>query len=211
MKKNRLFKSYREYVDLQVRKVRNHNHARKGGLKWEMKVQTNSKPLCVKEAQAFMPPNQTRSVLVLGARWGADVIFLQQGGYNHCKIIAIDLYDPPLNDLVQTGDAHDLSFVEEVDLVWAYHVFEHFYSPSSVILELKKVMRNGGIVYVTGAVDQKPDGFDPYDAQDEYSTAEEFIRLFEDRGFHTEKHTKRNSAKQMCFVFRFVGKVEKDG
>lgn len=178
--KNRHFGSYAAYLNQQVRKVRAERQAKKGGLEWEYRVQRSVKPRLVSWMAEFRSPMRTRRVLVLGARWGADVWFLREHGYR-CSIDALDLYDPPLSSLVRVGDAHQLEEtglpLNSVDLVWAYHVIEHLWSPSFVLQDLQRFVRQGGHMFVA-----MPDFgvSDKYDAQDEYINKAEWEKLTAD-------------------------------
>lgn len=159
------FPSYDDYVRLQISKVGRTGQARRGGIAWEYEVQKTVKPDLVRTISKFVAPSVTRHIVVLGARWGADVRFLREGGYT-CPIEAIDLHDPPLTEWVAVGDAHDFVPARPPDLVWAYHVFEHLLHPSKALRHWRSNIVDRGIVFVA-----LPDFgvHDPYDAQDEFS------------------------------------------
>lgn len=175
--KNVNFPSYADYVKLQVSKVNKDGQKKKGGLSWEYNIQKQVKPDLVDWVKRFKPPEDTSNILVLGARWGADVLFLKEGGYS-CPIVAIDLYDPPLSELVQTGDAHYLNRCgissKSIQLIWAYHVIEHLWSPSRVLHSLLTFSdKNTKFLVALPSFDSR----DKYDAQDEYANKNEWEAL----------------------------------
>lgn len=175
------FSSYDDYVRLQVSKVSRTGQAKKGGLRWEYDVQKKVKPTLVADAAAAQPPAQTKNIIVLGARWGADVQFLREGGYAQADIFAIDLHNPPLSSLVQFGDAHNFSYPDATaDLVWAYHVFEHFLKPSSVLQHVRRKCAPRATMFVALPTFGRPD---PYDAQDEFKTNEDWLAMCAHAGF----------------------------
>jgi hypothetical protein len=197
--KNSNFNSYKEYVRLQVSKPK---ETKQKGLQWEYDVQRETKPEWVDRLFEFCPKNVDH-ILVLGARWGADVLYLQEGGFEG-KITATDLHNPPLSELVIHGDAHDLSFLKEkVDVVWAYHVFEHFFKPSAVIDE---ILKHASDTLFISCVLPSFQSKDKYDAQDEFSDEHEFMKLFTNRGFevvfYESKPAKANKLPAHYFIFR---------
>lgn len=177
---NKLFSSYDAYLRRQVAKVKRAGQRERGGIRWEYNTQRDVKPKLVKWLLDTVG-NSIDNVLVLGARWGADVLFLQESkAFKH--INAFDLYDPPLTDLVQVGDVHSLDVVanNSIDLVWAYHVFEHFWSPSHVLREMHDKCVSSAHMFIA-----LPDfGIeDKYDAQDEFVDKESWEKLCADNGW----------------------------
>ena len=185
---NKRFNDYDAYLRHQVRKVRADRQQARGGLSWEYGTQATVKPDLVRWVAEVQPPVETAAVLVLGARWGADVRFLREAGYKHA-IDAFDLYDPPLSPLVRVGDAHDLDACGAAEnayqLVWAYHVFEHFWDPSLVLHDLHRFVARGGHMFVAMPDFGVPD---KYDAQDVFETRDEWEQLLSDTGWVVTKY-----------------------
>ena len=145
---NRDSKEYKKYVKLQVSKVVNNKQKKHGGLDWEKSFHKKNKYDYAEKV--FENCKGVDNILVLGGRWGTDVLALKEAGFDSSGIKAIDLYDPPLSDLVEYGDAHDLSrfYDTQVDLVWIFHVFEHFIEPSTVLDEINKIISDDGYLAV---------------------------------------------------------------
>lgn len=182
---NKFFSSYDKYLSLQKSKPRKTNQRKNGGIDWEYRTQLPCKPTLVDWVKSHAAISFVKSILVLGARWGADVRFLREGGYE-CPILAIDLFDPPLTSLVQFGDAHDLPHIaDKVDLVWAYHVFEHFWKPSCVISQINKVCSASAVLFIAHPT---WDNRDKYDAQDEYSSKRGFEDLLLSGGWQVKDY-----------------------
>ena len=210
--KNEHFRSYDEYVERQKEKQLLANLSSKAGLKREHnRPKTAGKRSCVREIRKDFSSHADPKVLILGARWGSDVLLFRECGYS--SIAAFDLFDPPLTDLVSYGDAHFLtSFLsDKYDIVWAHHVFEHFFKPSKVLEELRAVTTDCAMLYL-----ELPffDGReDRYDAQDEFDTPDEFIHLVESHGFGKVRHREStvqlkgsgDVGKYIYYVFRKKG------
>lgn len=122
------------------------------------------------------------NILVLGGRWGSDILFLREIGFD-CNIIAIDLFNPPLSDLVLYCDAHylsDMKFDYKFDLVWANHVFEHFFKPSKVIQEIELMTSPTSCLVIISPQYWK----DKFEFQTEFSDQESFLNLFNNSNFN---------------------------
>ncbi len=178
---NSKFSSYDEYVSLQKFKPLNMTKKeREEGTEWEIRVYKKYKKELIKELKKNHSVDQIKHILVIGARFGSDVLLLREGGYA-CKITAIDLHDPPLNENVIFGDAHDLSFLkDDVDMIWAYNVFEHLLKPSKVISEICKYSNNCTIAL--GVPNFEIDK-DPYDAQEEFENIDDLKNMLIKYGF----------------------------
>lgn len=92
-------------------------------------------------------------VLNLGAGCGEETFILQQDGYDPIGItfgkdninVAAERYGVKLLEM----DMHDLDFKDEYfDAIFASQTFEHAFSPWLLIIEMRRVLRNGGRVYI---------------------------------------------------------------
>jgi len=199
------FTNYEEYIELQKSKVKDKSHLIRGGPDLEYKKQIKFKRPWVNLVKQYAP-KPTNKILVLGGRWGSDIRYLREAGFE-CEIIAIDLYNPPLISTVQYGDAHDLSaFKGPFDIVWVYHVFEHFYSPSTVIKQIESVVKQSSILAIVLPSYTKKDR---YDAQTEFTNEGEFLHLFdnsiiklEHREVKKKKDIKKREPPDYWYIFK---------
>jgi SAM-dependent methyltransferase len=85
------------------------------------------------------------SVLELGSRCRVGVHQFE-GSSKH---VGLDVNAGPNVDVV--GDAHKLStlLTEKFDVVYSISVFEHLVMPWKVILEINRVMNDGGLLYIS--------------------------------------------------------------
>lgn len=203
---NRDSKKYKDYIKLQVSKAVDNKQKKHGGLKWEKSFHKKNKHKFAKKV--FENCSEIDNILVLGGRWGTDVLALKEAGFKSNNIKAIDLYDPPLSDLVEYGDAHDLSrfYDAKIDLVWIFHVFEHFIEPLTVLDEINKIVSDEAYL----AVVVPPFGCRPekYDMQDEYDDKESFLKVFKNKGYkvvYYSKSLKINNPSH-CFIFKKIQK-----
>lgn len=199
---NKNFKSYKDYVKLQISKPFKNKQK---GLSWEYNNIRNVKSNWIQEVSNYVNLQSIKHCLVLGGRWGGDVLHLREGGCQG-KITAIDLHDPPLSEYVIFGDAHDLSFLNTpIDLVYAHHVFEHFFKPSVVIDQIKQYSDNPLYVACVLPTFEKKD---KYDAQDEFNSPQEFIDIFAFKNFecimYNEKVLPKKKKSTHFFIFKLM-------
>jgi len=92
---------------------------------------------------------ESPAVLELGSRNVSGIT--RQDVFSHCrKYVGFDIH--PGEGVNVVGDCHRLSNYldrEEFDLVYTVSVFEHLMFPWKVVLELNKVMKFGGYVFVS--------------------------------------------------------------
>jgi SAM-dependent methyltransferase len=87
-------------------------------------------------------------VLEIGSRAVSDTTRRDQLG-PPIEYVGLDILPGPNVDLV--GDAHELSSLlapESFDGVFSYSVFEHLLMPWKVVLEINRVLKPGGLVFV---------------------------------------------------------------
>jgi len=202
--KNKYFDNYDEYLKLQVSKVGSRDQyslldQAESVRKEHYQGTRVGKPRWAAALAELVPPADDINALVIGARWGSDVLFLREAGYS--SIAAFDLYDPPLSGQVETGDAHCLAeFVDPpIHVIWAHHVFEHFFKPSKVMEELQKVVAPNACMYV--GIPFAPRN--KYDAQDEFSTPEEFCDLMKGFDFHVAQFHENKRGKNKTKIYHF--------
>jgi len=101
----------------------------------------------------YCPPNQYPRVLDIGAGCGAETKALKDAGY---QVIGITFGEDNIKyakstyglDLIEM-DMHNLQFPEGYfDLVFVIQTFEHALSPWMLILEIRRVLRDGGRVFI---------------------------------------------------------------
>jgi SAM-dependent methyltransferase len=89
------------------------------------------------------------AVLEVGSRNVSGIT--RRDVFTHCsKYVGFDIHPGEGVDVV--GDCHRLSRylpAEEFDLVYTVSVFEHLMFPWKVVLELNKVMKSGGCIFVS--------------------------------------------------------------
>jgi SAM-dependent methyltransferase len=99
----------------------------------------------VEQIQAMPSP----AVLEIGSR---NVTGVTRRGLfpNAAEFVGFDILDGPGVDVV--GDAHRLSSLlpaERFDVVFALSVFEHLLFPWKVVMEINKVTKVGGLVFIS--------------------------------------------------------------
>lgn len=94
-----------------------------------------------------LPMDGWTSVLDIGAGPGYQTEwFLQQGKLT----TAVDLTPPKVDVPYREADAHALPFTaQSVDAVWSHHMLEHVRDPLGVLLEMSRVLRPGGYLFLT--------------------------------------------------------------
>ena len=194
-------KYYKEYIEKQKEKVFAAKHKELGGLWWEVEYHKDDKLHMVQEIGKVISLEK-KKILIIGARWGSDVLAFMFGGYKREDIIAVDLHDPPLSDLVRFGDAHDLSFCDkDIDVVWIYHAFEHFLKPSLVLNEIRKYTKQQAhIVIVHPPFDSKRGAYDVYGGYDDETG---FNALFCRSGFKKIYSGEYTNTKNISRYFVF--------
>jgi len=149
------------------------------------------------------PPTQFKKVLNLGAGAGSETKILCDNGYDPTGItmgadnlkMGKEKYGVHLFEM----DMHDLAFpAKSFDACFSVQVMEHAFSPWMVILELRHVLRDGGIVFM-----DIPDANDDSMQKTIWHTSvlfpKQWIFLFEKAGF---KVVKDLSVKHRgCLVF----------
>jgi len=99
----------------------------------------------VEQVQAMPSP----AILEIGSR---DVTGITRRGLfsNATEFVGVDVLGGPGVDVV--GDAHRLSsflLAEQFDVVFAVSVFEHLLFPWKVVMEINRVMKLGGLVFIS--------------------------------------------------------------
>lgn len=200
--KNSKFESYDQYLDLQKSKVLNSIGSSDSPFKNEYSNGVRiGKPKWSNRLFNMVGAESGVKVLVLGARWGSDIQFLRESGFSN--VAGIDLYDPPLSEYVQYGDAHFLSNYFEknsFDAIWAHHVFEHFFQPSRVIEEIKKIVKDRAFIYIGLPF---AGGKNKYDAQEEFNSPAEFVSLMSFYGFLLELDSECYRGKKKNKLYKF--------
>jgi 2-polyprenyl-3-methyl-5-hydroxy-6-metoxy-1,4-benzoquinol methylase len=107
------------------------------------------------ELLKYNPVNPDVRLLDLGTRNGQFLYFLNSLGFSNTKgidCVKLNSLWCQKNDMdVIHGDVHDLTQhieAESLDVVTAYHVFEHCYDPQKVINEMHKVLAPSGAVHI---------------------------------------------------------------
>lgn len=82
-------------------------------------------------------------VLVIG---GGEIGSGAEALYAGCDVVGVDIYPSPHTQIV--ADAHSLPFVDEAfEGVWIQAVLEHVLDPETVVDEIHRVLKPGGLVY----------------------------------------------------------------
>lgn len=100
---------------------------------------------CAKFIELLMERSERPTVLVIG---GGTIGLGANELYRHSSIelVGTDVYASPHTALV--ADAHKLPFEDGVfDGVWVQAVLEHVLEPATIVDEIHRVLRRGGLVY----------------------------------------------------------------
>lgn len=99
-----------------------------------------------------MSEHPVKSVLVVGCGTGQDAVTLSS--YFNCNSIGIDLNPDsfleilPKNVTLLKADATVLPFEqEEFDVIFSYHCIEHIPNFRLALMEMKRVLKTGGVFY----------------------------------------------------------------
>jgi SAM-dependent methyltransferase len=87
-------------------------------------------------------------VLEIGSR--GDSSCGRRGHFPSCEYVGLDIHPGPNVDRV--GDAHQLSSLfapEDFDAVFSISVFEHLAMPWKVILEINRILKPGGLLFIS--------------------------------------------------------------
>ena len=100
---------------------------------------------CAKFIELLMEGSERPIVLVIGGGTiglGANELY----GNSAIELVGTDVYASPHTALV--ADAHKLPFEDGVfDGVWVQAVLEHVLEPATIVDEIHRVLRRGGLVY----------------------------------------------------------------
>jgi len=100
---------------------------------------------CAKFIELLKEGSERPIVLVIGGGTiglGADELYSN----NSIELVGIDVYASPHTALV--ADAHKLPFEDGMfDGVWVQAVLEHVLEPATIVAEIHRVLRRGGLVY----------------------------------------------------------------
>jgi SAM-dependent methyltransferase len=122
---------------------------RSTGLKWALKLMYGENRVAQKQIQRFLQAarelSATPSILIIGGGAigsGLDKFYAEPG----VQIIGFDIY---ASENVQfIADAHKIPLQSRsIDGVVVQAVLEHVIEPQSVIREIERVLRSGGVVY----------------------------------------------------------------
>ncbi len=100
------------------------------------------------EFLALLAAGGARDVVEIGARAVSGNVYKSRLPAT-VKYVGFDFHPGPNVDVV--GDAHTLSRhfpAESVDAVFCFSVFEHLAMPWRVVLEMNRILRPGGLVFV---------------------------------------------------------------
>ncbi len=141
----------------------------------------------IKTFTQYAPPAQYKKVLNLGAGAGPETKLLKESGYEPLGItfgkdnikMGKEKYGVELVEM----DMHDLHLPDKsFDACFSVQVMEHAFSPWMVVLELRRVLRDGGIVFM-----DIPDAADESMNKTIWHTSvlfpKQWIYLFEKAGF----------------------------
>lgn len=97
--------------------------------------------------------HSVNQILVVGCGNGQEAIIL--GSYFKCNSIGIDLNpdgfpnELPKNVTLLKADATNLPFENEIfDIVFSYHCIEHVSNYKLALVEMKRVLKTGGVFYI---------------------------------------------------------------
>jgi SAM-dependent methyltransferase len=126
---------YRRYLDVQLRRTLGKRATDSGvGLR-----------VLMDEAIARGRPERGSRVLCVGCRNGVELDEFRGRGFDH--VVGIDLLSQRPDILVM--DMHRMTFPDRsFDIVFASHALEHSYDLATVVDEIGRVGRDGGIVAV---------------------------------------------------------------
>lgn len=122
---------------------------------WQNRLSIPANPRIIK-ALEFLSPITGKKILEVGAGTGRDAVFLASLG---AEVTVLDFLLPPLLTCRKIagnhrttlnhvcGDAFHLPFpAETFDIVFSQGLLEHFRNPELLLVEQKRVCREGGIV-----------------------------------------------------------------
>jgi SAM-dependent methyltransferase len=122
------------------------------GRNWQTRFRrfiTGGNPVAVKQCAKFVTlltrtSQRPRVVIVGGGAIGAGARLLYED--SRIDVVGVDVYASAHTDLV--ADGHHLPFVAgSFDGVWIQAVLEHVLEPQTVVDEIARVLRDGGLVY----------------------------------------------------------------
>jgi hypothetical protein len=122
------------------------------GRNWRTRLRrfvTGGNPVAVNQCQKFVTllthaSARPRVMIIGGGAIGAGARLLYDD--SRIEVVGVDVYASANTHLV--ADGHHLPFVgDSFDGVWIQAVLEHVLEPQTVVDEIARVLRNGGLVY----------------------------------------------------------------
>ncbi|KAI5059939.1 hypothetical protein GOP47_0024359 [Adiantum capillus-veneris] len=163
------FKSYEEYVNLQLRKTLNPKLRSLWTSKdWRRKVDVFSSVFQNLMNEGLLKPSD--KVLCIAARVGQEVLALKEIGV--VNAIGVDLVPSP--PLVVKGDMHRLPFKENSFDFEFSNAFDHALFPALFASEVERTLKPGGILVLHLALKQRPDKY----SANELSKVDPILYLF---------------------------------
>ncbi len=138
--RKRKYKNYKSYIQHQQSKLTGSMN-----MQW-LKTYDNDYHLSLYMRLCDLElPLRGKSVLCLGARIGTEVrAFIDNG----CFAVGIDVNPGPSNQLVVSGDFHELVYADSsVDIVFTNSI-DHCLDIIKIVKESKRVLRNGGYMII---------------------------------------------------------------
>eukprot|EP00250_Pteridium_aquilinum_P001906 c12113_g1_i1 orf=386-2140(+) len=158
LKPRHSFKTYEEYIQLQLKKTMN-PHLRKlwTSKDWRRKVDVFS--LVFQNLMKTHLLKTSDKALCIAARVGQEVLALKELGVNDS--IGVDLIASP--PLVIEGDMHRLPFAASTFDFEFSNAFDHALFPAMFASEIERTLKTGGIVVLHVALRRRPDKFSAND------------------------------------------------
>ena len=110
--------------------------------------------ICKNIIAEYLKFSENSKILVAGAGSGVEAVLISQE-FNQ-KTFGVDLnidlnnqFSKGTDLLLQVQDLSSLAFSENTfELAYSYHVLEHVPNPSAVLIEITRVLKPGGVLYI---------------------------------------------------------------
>ena len=159
---------YEDYVSLQKEKTEDPVRRQK----WLAKREENARKFIATfnqpAALEYLPRDKNAKILCVGARTGEEVLALRMMGYKNA--VGIDLV--PCDDLVVSGDMHDMPFGDgEFELLYT-NVIDHSLMPHVFVEETFRVLSPTGAAFYQLQVGTEGDRYGVNDVENPYEFKE---------------------------------------
>jgi SAM-dependent methyltransferase len=186
---------YRDYLTIQLRRTLS-KRANDPGVGARLLVDTVAREVASGQA----------SVLCVGCRNRVELDEFRSRGFE--DVVGIDLFSR--DDDIRVMDMHDMAFADDsFDVVYASHALEHAYDVPTVVSEMTRVAKAGGVIAVEVPVRHRADPADAVEFPGLDALRQAFRPHVREELLAEEQPARSEANDQGSDIARLVFRIEK--